>query len=66
MPVVSYAQAIRASFSESVGDIVFAMEDGTVSIFGLVFGVAASASDSRTVLLAGATGPRRPRSSRPS
>jgi predicted membrane protein (TIGR00267 family) len=32
------------------------MEDGTVSIFGLVFGVAASAPDSRVVLLAGATG----------
>jgi vacuolar iron transporter family protein len=32
------------------------MEDGTVSIFGLVFGVAASGTDSHTVLLAGATG----------
>ena len=32
------------------------MEDGTVSIFGLVFGVAASAANSQTVLLAGATG----------
>ena len=32
------------------------MEDGTVSIFGLVFGVAATAPDSLTVLLAGATG----------
>jgi VIT1/CCC1 family predicted Fe2+/Mn2+ transporter len=32
------------------------MEDGTVSIFGLVFGVGASASSSSTVLLAGATG----------
>jgi VIT1/CCC1 family predicted Fe2+/Mn2+ transporter len=32
------------------------MEDGTVSIFGLVFGVAASATNSQTVLLAGATG----------
>jgi VIT1/CCC1 family predicted Fe2+/Mn2+ transporter len=32
------------------------MEDGTVSIFGLVFGVGASASSSATVLLAGATG----------
>jgi VIT1/CCC1 family predicted Fe2+/Mn2+ transporter len=32
------------------------MEDGTVSIFGLVFGVAASATSSQTVLLAGATG----------
>ena len=49
-------QAIKASFSDSVGDIVFGMEDGTVSIFGLVFGVAASASNSQAVLLAGATG----------
>jgi len=32
------------------------MEDGTVSIFGLVFGVAANATNSQTVLLAGATG----------
>jgi vacuolar iron transporter family protein len=52
----SFAQAIKASFSDSVGDIVFGMEDGTVSIFGLVFGVAASAPNSQAVLLAGATG----------
>jgi VIT1/CCC1 family predicted Fe2+/Mn2+ transporter len=32
------------------------MEDGTVSIFGLVFGLANAASDSHAVLLAGATG----------
>ncbi len=32
------------------------MEHGTVSIFGLVFGVAATAPDATTVLLAGATG----------
>jgi VIT1/CCC1 family predicted Fe2+/Mn2+ transporter len=32
------------------------MEDGAVSIFGLVFGVAAAAPDSHAVLLAGATG----------
>ncbi len=32
------------------------MEDGTVSIFGLVFGLAASAANSHQVLLAGATG----------
>ena len=42
----SLVQAIKASFSDSVGDIVFGMEDGTVSIFGLVFGVAASAPNS--------------------
>ena len=40
----------------SIGAIVFGMEDGTVSIFGLVLGVAASATNSQTVLLAGATG----------
>ncbi|HET8998540.1 MAG TPA: VIT1/CCC1 transporter family protein [bacterium] len=56
MPRPSFVQAVKASFSESIGDIVFGMEDGTVSIFGLVFGVAASASNSQTVLLAGATG----------
>ena len=43
-------------FLASVGSIVFGMEDGTVSIFGLVFGVAASVPDSRAVLLAGGTG----------
>lgn len=32
------------------------MEDGTVSIFGLVFGIAVSASGAKAVLLAGATG----------
>jgi VIT1/CCC1 family predicted Fe2+/Mn2+ transporter len=50
------AQSIWQSFHDSIGDIVFGMEDGTVSIFGLVFGVAVSAHDSKTVLLAGATG----------
>lgn len=47
---------IHRSFIASVGSIVFGMEDGTVSIFGLVFGVAVSAPDSHAVLLAGATG----------
>ena len=50
------AGRIRRSFLASVGSIVFGMEDGTVSIFGLVFGVAASAPDSHAVLLAGGTG----------
>ena len=50
------AGRIRRSFLASVGSIVFGMEDGTVSIFGLVFGVAVSAPDSRAVLLAGGTG----------
>jgi len=47
---------VGASFQASVGDIVFGMEDGAVSIFGLVFGVAAGGSDSHAVVLAGATG----------
>ncbi len=52
----SFIQAVGKSFSDSFGDIVFGMEDGTVSIFGLVFGVAASSTSSSAVLLAGATG----------
>ena len=52
----SFTQTIWQSFMASLGAIVFGMEDGTVSIFGLVFGVAASATSSHLVLLAGATG----------
>ena len=52
----SFLEAVGKSFSDSIGDIVFGMEDGTVSIFGLVFGVASSATSSSAVLLAGATG----------
>jgi VIT1/CCC1 family predicted Fe2+/Mn2+ transporter len=47
---------LSGSLKDSLGDIVFGMEDGTVSIFGLVFGVALSAPDGKAVLLAGATG----------
>jgi vacuolar iron transporter family protein len=54
--VASVVAHVKASFFQSIGGIVFGMDDGTVSIFGLVFGVAASASNSQTVLLAGATG----------
>ena len=50
------AGRLRGSFLDSAGSIVFGMEDGTVSIFGLVFGVAAASPDSSAVLLAGATG----------
>src|SRR5437879_49357 len=50
------ARKIKDSLVASAGNIVFGMEDGTVSIFGLVFGVAASAPGSHAVLLAGATG----------
>ena len=52
----SLVHALWRSFLSAVGAIVFGMEDGTVSIFGLVFGVAASAPNSQIVLLAGATG----------
>ena len=52
----AWRQRFVASFRASFGDIVFGMEDGTVSIFGLVFGVAATTSDSRVVLIAGLTG----------
>src|SRR5260221_5791210 len=52
----SFLQQVWQPFQSSVGSIVFGMEDGTVSIFGLVFGVAASATNSQLVLLAGATG----------
>src|SRR6266540_3723192 len=49
-------QRVWSSLHDSIGEIVFGMEDGTVSIFGLVFGLAATAPDAMTVLLAGATG----------
>jgi vacuolar iron transporter family protein len=47
---------LKRSFIDSAGTIVFGMEDGTVSIFGLIFGVAATTSSSLTVLIAGASG----------
>jgi VIT1/CCC1 family predicted Fe2+/Mn2+ transporter len=53
---MSLLDRLKTSVQASIGDIVFGMEDGTVSIFGLVFGVALSAPDSQAVLLAGATG----------
>lgn len=46
------AKSLRAS----AGDIVFGMEDGTASVFGLVSGVALSANNGQVALLAGATG----------
>ena len=52
----SLVSHVRRSFHASVGDVVFGMEDGTVSIFGLVFGVAVSTDQSSVVLLAGGTG----------
>ena len=56
VPPKFFFQKIWESFTSALGSIIFGMEDGTVSIFGLVFGVAASATNSQTVLLAGATG----------
>ncbi len=47
---------VNASLHRSIGDIAFGMEDGAVSIAGLVFGVAAGSGDSHIVLLAGVTG----------
>ena len=52
----SILERLRASLAASAGDVVFGMEDGTVSIFGLVFGVAATTNDTATVLIAGASG----------
>ena len=52
----SILQRVRTSFANSAGTIVFGMEDGTVSIFGLIFGVAATTSNTKTVLIAGASG----------
>ena len=49
-------KTLKKSFYASIGEIVFGMEDGTVTIFGLVAGVAITASSSTQVLLAGATG----------
>ncbi|HEY1543061.1 MAG TPA: VIT1/CCC1 transporter family protein [Xanthobacteraceae bacterium] len=56
MTIGSILQRLRSSFGASAGTIVFGMEDGTVSIFGLIFGVAATTDDVKTVLIAGATG----------
>lgn len=53
---MSMPARILSSLKASIGDVVFGMEDGTVSIFGLVFGVAMTTDDPRTVLIAGATG----------
>lgn len=52
----SLFERLKKSLVASAGDIVFGMEDGTVSIFGLVLGVAATTNDNMTVLIAGASG----------
>jgi len=53
IPIVA---RLKASLQASAGDVVFGMEDGTVSIFGLVFGVAATTDNQSAVLIAGASG----------
>ena len=45
-----------ASLRMSIGDVTFGMEDGAVSVAGLVFGVSAGTDDASIVVLAGATG----------
>jgi vacuolar iron transporter family protein len=56
MRIGATLQRLRSSLSNSAGTVVFGMEDGTVSIFGLIFGVAATTTDTKTVLIAGASG----------
>jgi VIT1/CCC1 family predicted Fe2+/Mn2+ transporter len=56
MKIGSVLQRLRSSIINSAGTIVFGMEDGTVSIFGLIFGVAATTTSTKTVLIAGASG----------
>jgi vacuolar iron transporter family protein len=56
MSQISLLARLKASLEASAGDVVFGMEDGTVSIFGLVFGVAATTNDQSAVLIAGASG----------
>jgi VIT1/CCC1 family predicted Fe2+/Mn2+ transporter len=55
-PTLDLVRRVRVSLLSSIGDVAFGMEDGAVSVAGLVFGVAASTGDSKVVLLAGATG----------
>jgi vacuolar iron transporter family protein len=56
MTIASILSELKRSLVESAGTIVFGMEDGTVSIFGLIFGVAATTTSSHVVLIAGAAG----------
>lgn len=56
MTFASTLKRLRGSLVDSAGTIVFGMEDGTVSIFGLIFGVAATTTNAGTVLIAGASG----------
>jgi vacuolar iron transporter family protein len=56
MNKISLWSRLKTSLQASAGEVVFGMEDGTVSIFGLVFGVAATTTDQKAVLIAGASG----------
>ncbi len=56
MSLATVMARLKRSLVESSGTIVFGMEDGTVSIFGLVFGVAATTTNNSAVLIAGASG----------
>lgn len=56
MAFASTLQRLRSSLSKSTGTVVFGMVDGGVSIFGLIFGVAATTSSTPTVVIAGASG----------
>jgi vacuolar iron transporter family protein len=56
MTFASTFQRLHDSLVKSAGTVVFGMEDGTVSIFGLIFGVAATTSNTATVVIAGASG----------
>jgi vacuolar iron transporter family protein len=55
-PLRALIRRLRDSLSAAIGDVAFGMEDGAVSIAGLVFGVAASTNSRSIVLLAGAAG----------
>jgi Uncharacterized membrane protein len=50
-----FVKKLLRGFKGSVGDVVFGMEDGVVSVFGLVFGMALSVQE-HDVLLAGIAG----------
>jgi VIT1/CCC1 family predicted Fe2+/Mn2+ transporter len=56
MTIAATWQRLRSSLVNSAGTMVFGMEDGTVSIFGLTFGVAATTSSTAAVVIAGASG----------
>jgi VIT1/CCC1 family predicted Fe2+/Mn2+ transporter len=51
----SFFSRLKTSIHDSAGDVVFGMEDGLVSIFGLVAGMAVGSQDGGLVFLAGAT-----------